>query len=507
MKIEIQFLSGSRAGQRISLDPGPLIRLGRRSDNDVTFDAHKDLDVSGHHAEIRQQPDGYHLVDVGSSNGTFVGGTRVTDLLLSSGQQVTFGPGGPRIQITFQQAQGQARAPAPAAAAASPIPAAPDEAPSTDPPAGDSAHGQGVGSRTVAMMINRAVAEARQGGGGVGKSTAFVRSMVNQAVTRSTRRFKVLTVVLVLLLLGAVGGAVAFRFYEQREAEAVQVRLRQEMTALMKKQLGASESEKKQLALKLEQLNLKLARVTPAASGKEIVRRNMRAIYLMAYNDPGSGSKGYCTAFAVSKRVLASNAHCIRALESFRAKGYTSYVVMNRQPSSRYSILKVAHHPGYHKPGKSISKDVGLIKVAADLPAQVTLAGTADLQDLESGTTMYSYGFPGRLANVTSPSATLVQGVIGRITRLDGRLGTFADSFLIQHSAFTSGGTSGSPIFNTAGKVIAINAGGYVEPGSMQVMDPRTGRAERLVVSKQLAGYNFGIRIDVLQSLLADLQD
>ncbi|MCK5798877.1 MAG: trypsin-like peptidase domain-containing protein, partial [Deltaproteobacteria bacterium] len=88
-------------------------------------------------------------------------------------------------------------------------------------------------------------------------------------------------------------------------------------------------------------------------------------------------------------------------------------------------------------------------------------------------------------------------------TKLNGDTGSFKENKLIQHSAFTSGGTSGSPIFDASGKVIAVNAGGYVESGTLRVMDPSSGRSRALRVAKQLSGYNFGIRVDVLRAFLA----
>jgi len=54
----------------------------------------------------------------------------------------------------------------------------------------------------------------------------------------------------------------------------------------------------------------------------------------------------------------------------------------------------------------------------------------------------------------------------------------------LQHSAYASEGTSGSPVFNKAGHVIGINAGGYAHEGRV------------------LTGYNFAMRIDLINVLL-----
>jgi hypothetical protein len=514
MKVEFLFLGGARSGERVELSGEEKIRIGRHPDNDLVFDAHRDLNVSGHHAEVRKEEDGYYLHDIGSSNGTFVNREKVERLRLASGTEIVFGPDGPSIRVRFVDDTDTVQAPSQPAGALPPAPEAPPApSPAAQPelsPGEKAAAAMGpdrkVGARTVAMMINSAMEQAKKDRkGGLGKSTVFVRSMVNQAVTRSTRLFKVISVVLVVVLVGTIAGFLVLRHFEHREADRAQEELRREMARLMEKQRSATSAEKQRLARQLNRLNSKLGKTgAVATSGKTIVHNNLRAVYLMAYEGP-TGAKGFCTAFAVRKRVLGTNAHCILALAKYRGKGYRAFVVMNREPKKRFSIVRVARHPRYHKPRKTISQDVGLLELDADVPAQVKLAGEDELKTLESGDTMFMYGFPGRLANASSPSATLVQGIIGRVTRLDGNLGEFKENLLIQHSAFTSGGTSGSPIFNQDGKVIAVNTGGYVEPGSLQVLDPRTGRAGSLMVAKQLAGYNFGIRIDALAGLLADL--
>jgi len=97
----IDHIDGSRRGQRQELACGPRIRFGRHPDCEITFDAHRDLDASSRHAELRQGDDRFVLVDTGSSNGTFVGGERIAELDVPVGApiEVEFGAGGPRLRL------------------------------------------------------------------------------------------------------------------------------------------------------------------------------------------------------------------------------------------------------------------------------------------------------------------------------------------------------------------------------------------------------------------------
>src|SRR5712671_4993976 len=53
-----------------------VMRIGRPPDNDIHV---SHLGVSKHHAELRRTPAGrYSITDLGSHNGTYVNGTRVS---------------------------------------------------------------------------------------------------------------------------------------------------------------------------------------------------------------------------------------------------------------------------------------------------------------------------------------------------------------------------------------------------------------------------------------------
>jgi len=106
VKIVIDHMSGSRRGQRQELDADrmaaePKIRFGRHPECEVAFDAHRDIDASSRHAELRRIGERWVLVDVGSSNGTFVDGKRITELAVAPGSPVVveFGPAGPRLRL------------------------------------------------------------------------------------------------------------------------------------------------------------------------------------------------------------------------------------------------------------------------------------------------------------------------------------------------------------------------------------------------------------------------
>ncbi len=79
---------------------GP-VRFGRHPDSDVAFHARRDIDASAHHAALRAEADRFLLVDLGSSNGTFVDGESIDrhELHVGVAVEVVFGEGGPRCRV------------------------------------------------------------------------------------------------------------------------------------------------------------------------------------------------------------------------------------------------------------------------------------------------------------------------------------------------------------------------------------------------------------------------
>ncbi|HEY1698614.1 MAG TPA: FHA domain-containing protein [Trebonia sp.] len=80
--------------------PTRVTRIGRTPDNDVVV---RDLSVSRRHAELRRSDAGFTIVDVGSHNGTFVNGARVTRAKVGENDIIAVG------NATFRLAGGELR--------------------------------------------------------------------------------------------------------------------------------------------------------------------------------------------------------------------------------------------------------------------------------------------------------------------------------------------------------------------------------------------------------------
>ena len=101
-----------RPTRRVQLSDKPF-RIGRTPDNDLVV---SDLDISRHHAELRKSPTGnYEIIDLGSHNGIFVNGKRVSHATLTDQDIVTIGhstfrlAGGELWQFADDDTQTQAR--------------------------------------------------------------------------------------------------------------------------------------------------------------------------------------------------------------------------------------------------------------------------------------------------------------------------------------------------------------------------------------------------------------
>jgi pSer/pThr/pTyr-binding forkhead associated (FHA) protein len=93
----LEIIRGNDAGQRY-LVPDGAVSIGRSSRNTIALPPGEKC-VSGHHAVIYKSPERLLLNDFQSTNGTFVNDERIEERILTIGDIIGFGQGGPRLKL------------------------------------------------------------------------------------------------------------------------------------------------------------------------------------------------------------------------------------------------------------------------------------------------------------------------------------------------------------------------------------------------------------------------
>ena len=99
MNPRLAILSGGRAG---TVEPltGAVSSIGRHATCRVRLDADQDTEVSNRHAVIAQKDGVWTVRDLGSINGTYLNGTRISEEQpLNDGDRLRLGASGPELQF------------------------------------------------------------------------------------------------------------------------------------------------------------------------------------------------------------------------------------------------------------------------------------------------------------------------------------------------------------------------------------------------------------------------
>jgi len=210
------------------------------------------------------------------------------------------------------------------------------------------------------------------------------------------------------------------------------------------------------------------------------------------------------TGWSIEESRLATNAHVIDGLRRAPETWWTARRVTTAGIED-VQITRMTSHPGYDlaswvtddidaPAGSTVATiretrtsferpyDVGIVELAKPLGTPLPLATTAELDQLASGNEIGYLGYP------ASPGGTPDEFLppihqVGRVTRLTDYFynpDRSGRDFLLHHSMPTRGGSSGSPIINRAGKVVAVNHGGTRHPVVYRVgLDPATSQEEQ----------------------------
>lgn len=511
---------GAHAGRQLSFNQD-RVRLGRQPTNEVAFDPNVDLDSSGNHCEIRRENGSYVVVDLESRNGTFVNGQRISKQALRSGDLIECGRGGPRLRVEIM---GAAATQGPFAQQAPVNPFAPPAAPPQPGPFGAPAQQPGpfgppqppqpqampmpMGApppshtpfppqqpqhvppqqtqgpygqpQPPPNSVGGAVAAQLPAGAKVGKAT--VALMIDQALLQSEKRretstgTKVAIAFAIVAVLGIVGGGIA-------------VVASRDSTGDNGNQANNGNSNN-------------------SGGGEQITSQYEGAIYLLAAQVPNTPNpRGFCTGFAVTADLIATNAHCIDAGRQFLQRGSTLIAMRSSGRGHRVVITPVYRDVRFRDAAHGIEGsgfDVGLVRAAQPLPTQVRVASDSELLALRAGGQLFVYGFPGLTMNETSPVATITQGVLNRTTDFFERAAEPPQAQKIQHSAQTTSGSSGSPIFLASGAVIGVNAGSLSDEERQRILDPRTGQTVQVEVNRS-SNFKYGMRADIIRAAVAQV--
>ncbi|HUA86334.1 MAG TPA: transglycosylase SLT domain-containing protein [Bryobacteraceae bacterium] len=167
-----------------------VLRIGRSAENDIIL--HDEPLVSARHIEIRCAAGVYKLCDLESTNGTYLNGERITECVIQAPASIRLGASGPELDFVLENAPVDPNATM-VATASSRVIERPQEAASI--------------SQEHEQLISSAVARARRArrNGSFDQTAMIMRSMLGEALQKTTRKFKIAIAGLVIALAGVSG--------------------------------------------------------------------------------------------------------------------------------------------------------------------------------------------------------------------------------------------------------------------------------------------------------------
>lgn len=172
---------------------GDVVRIGRGPENDIILG--DEPRVSARHLEIRHEDGACRLYDLDSTNGTYLNGELVRQALVEAPASIQLGAAGPELLFVLEDAAGLD--PNQTLACASP------PLPLTNSPLPDAGEAATI-SQEHERLLSSAVARARRArsNGAFDQTATIMRAMLDEALQRTSRKFKVAIAGLVIALVG-----------------------------------------------------------------------------------------------------------------------------------------------------------------------------------------------------------------------------------------------------------------------------------------------------------------
>jgi len=190
MKICLIFLSGSKKGKIECFIDGP-VTLGTGKDNIVKFDHTEDRKASLEHAVISDQDGSNYIVDLGSKSGTYLNGEKIAGrTILKDWDVIELGKGGTKAVFRL------------------------NETPELHPSTGDILEDEMLKIISSSLLKMKGKKEGR-----LDPSTVFFRKLIDRSVSRSTRKFKIATSILTMVLVIVIGFWIVQTLNERKKQE------------------------------------------------------------------------------------------------------------------------------------------------------------------------------------------------------------------------------------------------------------------------------------------------
>ena len=459
MRCEFRILSGGRAGHREAFDKA-FIGLGRDPGSDLRFDTEKDLDASTRHAAVLRTGDHYVLRDLGSRNGTFVNGHRITaDYDLKPGDRMRFGPHGPEVEFQVVADGAEQIVPAVHAPAGATPPRATQDAAS---------------HRPAPPPANAPRAPS---------TTSVLRAQVSQQSMRYRASLVVLGIVVVAAAavvfwqgrtakeqVATIGSQVDSLNKELRALRAAQAKADSEATAL-RSQLQTEHDPTRLAALQQRYVAVQTQRrgitVAQGVDWAAINRANARAVAMIYVKFPDD-SVFTGTGFGVtSGGLLLTNKHVVIDHEGHAP------VSIAVQFAGTTAVLRAILER------VSGDADVATVQITDSGSFPVVRGLKPDNGD-SVGDPIALLGFPGGL---DAPMGGTTDHPVVQPTLAPGTIGKILPDSLLQLDAYSTTGASGSPVLDRQGQVIGIEFGGLRESGGRIVLGLPIKRATSLLSS------------------------
>lgn len=212
---------------------------------------------------------------------------------------------------------------------------------------------------------------------------------------------------------------------------------------------------------------------------------------------------GVGSGFAISEKRIMTNAHVVNALVDFAQQyGTNGYKFIAVRDGGRvnheysFELDSFAVHPEYNSDNQ-YTYDFGIVTIKSGrITDYCDFENESALYSLREGDDIYTIGFPGETndQNTIQPIATYKNGSISALRPFnqDATASNQYTNVVIQHNFNSTGGTSGSPVFNSNGKVIGI-----ICSAEFKFIKNSDGTTDRLPV----AAIAYAIRIDQQSSI------